>query len=307
MATVDIVLPVFLVIGCGWFLRVIGFLQDETAGTLTRLVFYVSAPALLLRGAAGAPVARSLQGPSLPLIIGLTVVFAFGVYACVLRRAPARRGVLAQGAHRSNMVFMGLPIVAYAYGDAVLGQAAVLIGIMVVVYNLLGILLLVLPHQSLSYRHPAVWRGTAAKILRNPLILSSGAGIVLSLLGLGLPLALDRALDLVGRTALPLALVAVGAGLDFGRLRAETGVTAVVAVLKLVVYPGLVWLGLRWLGFTGVELAVPVLILASPTAVVSYIMAREMDGDAQLAGAIVIGTTTLSALTFLGWLAVLGR
>ena len=63
------------------------------------------------------------------------------------------------------------------------------------------------------------------------------------------------------------------------------------------------YLGLHVLGYGGTQLSVPVLIMASPTAVVSYIMAQEMKGDGELAGSIVIGTTLFSLFTISGWLA----
>ena len=81
--------------------------------------------------------------------------------------------------------------------------------------------------------------------------------------------------------------------------------TVVIATGKLIIYPGLAWLGLRALGYEGLQLAAPVLILAAPTAVVSHVMVREMGGDTGLAGAIIVGTTAASLLTYLGWLAIL--
>ena len=137
------------------------------------------------------------------------------------------------------------------------------------------------------------------------MILGCAAGILCSALEVVFPASLDRALALVGRIALPLALIAVGAGLDFGKLRAELAAASLVALLKLGAYPGLAYLGLRAIGLAGADLEVPVLIMASPTAVVSYIMAREMQGDEQLAGAIVMGTTTYSLLTVSVWLYLL--
>ncbi len=113
-------------------------------------------------------------------------------------------------------------------------------------------------------------------------------------------------LDLVGRTALPLALISVGAALDLRRLKSELGITALVTVLKLGVYPVLVWLGLRALGLEGLALKVPVMIAATPTAVVSYVMAKEMDGDEQLAAALIIGTTLAALPTTVAWLLILG-
>jgi predicted permease len=302
MAILNIVLPVFLVIGLGYGLRRGGFLGGEAVSPLSRLVFHVAAPILLFRSAARTPLGRSAQPEVLLLVAGISVATALLGYVLLGRSEPARRGVLAQGTHRSNMVFFGLPVVANAYGEEALGLAAVLVGFMVMLYNLLAVLLLTLPHRERSARSAAVWGRTALAILRNPLIVGSGLGILASATGVVLPVALDQALDLVGRIALPLALIALGAGLDLGHLRAEMRPALLVGVVKLAIYPGLVLAGLRALGLTGQELAVPVLVMASPTAVVSYIMAREMHGDERLAGAIVIGTTLAALPATVGWL-----
>lgn len=302
MEIVNIILPVFLVIGLGYLLRTCGFVDAVTNTALTRLVFYVAAPVLLFQGTAHTPLGRSVNLPMLIVIAAVTVLVGFAVYVAVARIAPARRGVFAQGAHRSNMVFVGLPIITNAFGDAVLGPAAVLIGFMVVWYNLLAVLFLTLPHHRLSARDPKVWSGFAAKMIGNPLIIGCVAGIAASAAGIAVPSALSRGLDLVGRTALPLALISVGAGLEFGKLRAEIAGSIVTSIIKLMVYPALVYAGLSLIGAGGMERQVPVLLMASPTAVVSYIMAKEMNGDERLAGAIVIASTIGSLVTISAWL-----
>ena len=302
METINIILPVFLIIGLGYVLRVIKFIGDDANTALSRLVFYVAAPALLFHSTSQTPLHRSVNIQALLLIAVVTAVVGFTVYIAGARSSPQRRGVLAQGSHRSNMVFVGLPIIANAYGDSVLVPAAVLIGFMVVWYNLLAVLFLTLPHRRTSARAPSVWISSVVKMIMNPLIIGCVGGLVVSASGMRVPVTLARALDLVGRTALPLALISVGAGLEFGKLRAEIVGSALVSVMKLVVYPALVYFGLVMLKFEGVDLEVPVLLMATPTAVVSYIMAKEMNGDEKLAGAIIIGSTTASILTMSAWL-----
>ena len=301
----DIVGPVFLVIGIGYVLRGLRFITPEVNGYLSRLVFYVAAPALLLRSVAQTPLGEAVAASSLITVAAVTVFTAFGVYLAAGRLVPARRGVVAQGSHRANMVFIGLPVIINAYGDSALGLAAILIAAMVVLYNFLAVVVLLLPHRAAGGANggPLASLGsTALEVLRNPLILGSGTGLIISGFGWELPVAADRTLELVGRIAMPLALLSVGVGIDLRRLRREWGLTGVVCVLKLVIYPALAWGGLALLGCEGAELAVPVLIVASPTAVVSYVMAQEMKGDEQLAGAIVIGTTLASLFTISGWL-----
>ncbi len=305
MELLSIVLPIFLVIAVGRVLRLCGLVPPAVDAAFSRLVFNVSAPALLLRSAARTSLADAAYPRLLAVLIAVTVVLALAVYAAARRLPPARRGVFAQGAHRSNMVFVGLPIVVNAYGEPGLAAGAVVIGAMVVVYNLLAVLLLALPHRTRSARSPGLWVDAALRSLRNPLILGCGIGMLWSATGLGMPVVVDRTLELVGRIALPLALLSVGAGLDLRELRAEMVPTLLASGLKLVVYPVGIWLGLRAIGLGGLALAVPVLLLASPTAVTSYVMAREMQGDERLAGAIVVGTTLVSLATYVGWLALL--
>lgn len=302
MEIVNIVLPVFLLIGLGYLLRAVRFLDDETSAAIVRFVFYVSAPALLFHSTIQTPLSESLNPAALGVLVAVSVLVAFGTYAAAWRSDPRRRGVLAQGAHRSNMVFVGLPIVANAYGNDVLGRVAVPVAVMVIVYNFLAVLVLSLPRRNTSARDPRVWKSTLGKMIYNPLIIGCSLGMLGSLVGLKLPMAVGDTLGLLGRVALPLALISVGAGLDLSKLRADLAAAAVMSFLKLIVYPALIFIGLRLVGQDDVMSRAIVMITATPTAVVSYIMAREMNGDQQLAGAIVIGSTLMSLVTMLGWL-----
>ncbi|MFO7608769.1 MAG: AEC family transporter [Candidatus Krumholzibacteriia bacterium] len=306
MTILNIVLPVFLVIGLGWGLRRGGFLPAADNAVLTRLVYWVAAPALLLRSAAVTPLRESVNAWGLAVMGAVTVVMAIVVYLAAFRARPSRRGVIAQGAVRSNQVFLGLPLVYNAWGEEAVGLVAVMVGLMVIVYNVMSVPLLTLPHrQRGSHPFAGAWDGTR-RVLTNPLAMGSLAGIAVSAAGLALPRALDVSLDLVGRTALPLALISVGAALDLHRLRDELPVAGAVVVLKLGVYPALVWLGLSWLGVTGLALKAVVLIAATPTAVVSYVMSKEMGGDEQLAAGLIIGTTLAALPSTIIWLLVLG-
>ncbi len=306
MTVLNIVLPVFLVIGLGWGLRRGRFLPAEGNAVLTRLVYYVAAPALLFRSAAVTPLGESVHPGAFAVMTTVTVGTAVLVYAAAFRSRPSRRGVIAQGAFRSNQVFLGLPLVYNAWGAEAVGQVAVLVGLMVIVYNLLSVPVLTFPHRRRGGDRRTEWLDFARRMATNPLALGTLGGIAWSAGGLPLPKVLDDALDLLGRTALPLALISVGAALSLRRLRCELPATAAVSVLKLGVYPALVWLGLSWLGMGGLALKAVVLIAATPTAVVSYVMAVEMDGDEQLAGALIIGTTLAALPATVVWLLILG-
>jgi predicted permease len=205
---------------------------------------------------------------------------------------------------RSNMVFVGLPVIDIAFGPDVLGPAAVLVGFMVPVYNFLAVLVLALPHHAENPGDRALWKKATLDVLRNPLILGSMSGVLFSALNLPIPTSIDRSLDLVARMALPAALLSVGASMDLGQVRTEILPTAVISFIKLVVYPAAIYVCLGLFDVTGLERQFVVLIYASPTAVVSVIMAQEMKGDEQLAASIVIGTTMASLFTLSAWIAL---
>lgn len=302
MNILSIVFPIFFVIGLGQVLRRAGFLDEKVGAAFSRFVFYVAAPALLARATASNSLDETLNLPVLGVVVVATVFLGAGTYLTCFQCSRERRGVIAQAVFRANQVFVGLPVVIYAYGEQSVNEVAVLLSLMVIVYNFLGVIVLVLPLQTVSVRSSTMLIPATVGVLKNPLIIACVAGILYSLTGLALPTVVDRTLTLVGRTAAPLALFAVGAGIDFRKLRADLRTVAFIALAKTVLYPALVYAGLSLVGVSGLDLKLPVMIMATPTAVVSFVMAREIGGDENLAGAAIVGSTLLSLLTITGWL-----
>jgi predicted permease len=299
----NIVSPVFIVIGVGYALGRMGLLSEETNSKFSWFVFYVSAPALLFLSAARTPVSEALNLNLLGSVYLVSVVMFAIVYLAGARLDPSRRGVICQGSFRSNMVFVGLPVITNAFGDEVLGPASVLIGLTVPLYNLLAVLALTMPHNQGADNAPA-WGGIFRSTALNPLILGSLAGILFSALHLGLPSPAERSIELLARIAMPLALVCVGASLDLRKLRVEIGPSLLVSLLKLIIYPAMAFAVLTLLGESGTGLKFTVLIMAAPTAIASHIMAVEMKGDPKLSASVVIGATIFSMFTITGWLAL---
>jgi hypothetical protein len=141
-------------------------------------------------------------------------------------------------------------------------------------------------------------------ILVNPIILSAIAGILFSLLGLPLPAVADRSLDILGNLALPMALLLIGATLSPERMRARTGPIIGAGALKLLVMPALGMGLFSWWGIPPAVYLPGLILLASPSATVIYVMAGEMGGDADLAVAAISATTLVSAGTLSFWLHV---
>ena len=125
--------------------------------------------------------------------------------------------------------------------------------------------------------------------------------------GLELPGVLNKALEGLCDAAIPLALLIVGASLPKAPLRGQIPLVGLSCVSKLVAFPLFIYIVLVWLGVPGQGLLVSVVLLGSPTAAISQIMAKEMKGDEALASAIVTATTFLSPFTLSVWISLLYR
>jgi hypothetical protein len=121
-----------------------------------------------------------------------------------------------------------------------------------------------------------------------------------ALMGWTLPAAVDKTFTALGEMALPLGLLGVGGSLVTVRLGGVWRKPLAGALVKTLVSPALGWVVGRALGLGGLELKVVMILMACPTAIVSYTMALEMKGDEALAS----GSIVLSVVTSLAALAV---
>jgi hypothetical protein len=140
------------------------------------------------------------------------------------------------------------------------------------------------------------------KVFGNPVVLSALAGIIFSVLEIPVPTLADRGLKIISDMSLPLALLIIGGSLSFGLIRSNLKLAMGAGILKLLILPAL---GLLLYGILRVPAAqfVPGLILlASPTATVTYVMASEMQGSTELATSAVTMNTLASCVTFIFWL-----
>ncbi|MCK4502665.1 MAG: AEC family transporter [Desulfuromonadales bacterium] len=295
--TVTIVLPIFLVIGLGTLLKRLKLFDDAFLQQTNRLVYIVFLPLLLFYKIGKADFSSYFNAP---LVIGSALVIASGFalswFYTGKRQYPAAiRGSFCQGSFRGNLAYIGLAICLNAYGEDGLTKAGILMGFLVPVLNLFAILALLLPHQRDEKNK---FSSLIIPTLLNPLIIASFLGIIWSYWSLPIPLIIDRSLNITTGLALPLALLAIGGGFSLERLRGDLKLAGAASTIKLVFLPLLALLFLMPLQVSGMDLGIGILIAGTPTATATYIMAQQMDGDAELAGSIVMLATLASAFSY---------
>ncbi|MGD8366505.1 MAG: AEC family transporter [Desulfobacterales bacterium] len=300
MSAAATIAPIFFVIALGWAARRRGFFPEPFIVAANRLVYYMAIPAMVFRSIAGA----SLQGdfdfrvPAVTLAVVLAAFFAAWGWAGVSGIQRRRRGTFLQCSVHGNLGYIALAVAYYALGQEGLARAGLIAGFVMILQNLLSVAALQVHGPDGGGRI-----GSAlAKIFANPVILSAGAGIAFSLTGLSIPRIIDRSLNIVGDLALPMALLIIGASLSFQRMRHRPMEVLSACLFKLAILPaaGLLVFDLLRLPLRD---GIPALILlAAPTATVSYVMSREMQGDPDFAGVVISASTLLSAGTYVLWL-----
>ena len=302
MIVVNILAPIFLLIGLGLFLRRQGFASEEFFRQLNRLIYWVALPALLFSKTASAlPQLNQAVGIITVVLAGMLVCIAVGyLLAWRLRLDQRATASFVQGAYRGNIAFVGLPVTLYAL--AAIGQgtpaveALVLLALapIIPVYNVAAVIVLAgaTPAENRRGRQQVV--AVLRSIATNPLIIACLAGLAVAYSGVVLPEALTRTLDLMGELALPGALLAMGASLRLRAIRAGGVVATAASLVKVLVAPLSGYLAARVVGLSGPPLLIAMLLLAMPTAVASYVMAQAMGADDTLASSIVMISTLLA-------------
>lgn len=291
-----IVLPVFIVVGLGYVLKKSSMADQDFLFQLNRIIYYIALPSLLFYKIATAEFSASFNGALvfallLTVFVGAVLSYGFGV----LRKYPDTvRGAFSQSAFRGNLAYVGLAIVFNAYGEAGLATAGIVLGFIVPVMNLISIVVLLLPHQDSQIKPGFLLK----QIVLNPLIVASFLGVIWSYFQLPIPLVIDKALHIVTGMALPLALISIGASFSVKKLKGDLSATFLATGFKLIIMPLLAAGILLLCGVYEQDLAVGVLFAGTPTATAAYIMAQQMDGDAELSGSIIMLSTLLSVVTY---------
>jgi predicted permease len=292
----DVVAPVFAIIGLGYGAARFRLVDEPAFKGLALFVFALAAPALLFSG--GTKPHEPAGGAALAVMFGCLIVYGLALLAGrrLLRMGLAEAALFALAAVFGNSVMLGIPIIVAAYGQAGVAPLLAILGVQTIV--LLG-LATVMVEVGLAAAAPwrRVLRTTVVGIARNPILLSVLAAMAWNALGLGVPTGVRRTLDLLGAASPPVALFCLGGSLYGLSVAAMWKETALIAGIKLMLLPAVV-LVLAWLlGLSPAERAVAVTMSALPTGANAFILARRYATGADRSGSAVVVTTALSIVT----------
>ena len=296
------VIPIFILISIGLLIRKMQLLTDTELNHVNRMVFRVFFAIMMFYNVYHADF-------TVPIHLSLLVFAGTGVLAmCALFTAiivaiePSnkRRGAMSQAIWRSNFVLLGIPIVANIFGDDQVVVPTVLISVVIPIYNVMSVIILEYFHGGDV--HPGK---LIIDVLTTPLISGAICGSIFLLLHIPVPTCILNPVSKLSSLATPIAIITLGGTLHFNAIGKNLRYLVPVLLARLVFIPPIAVFVAHALGFSQVETFIVLILFATPVAAASYPMARNLGGDGELSGQLVVLSTVLSVGTIFCWIVLL--
>ena len=305
LAALPVLLSVILVLALGQLLSRTILKEASFWQGISKLSYWVLFPALLFKTVSQSDfTGMQIDAVVIAMLIGLFGVLVISwIIGAQAKLSNADLSSVLQGAFRHNG-FMALAIIAGLYGEAGVEIGTLCIAILVPPSNVLSVCVLI----YLNKRNDKVNTGQllAKEIARNPLILAILAGVIAKYMPFPTPSVLLETTGLLGRGALPALLLAVGAGVQFtSSIKGALIPLGIALLAKTLIFPAIMVATAMSFGISGLTLQIIAIFGVMPTAVSSYALARELDGNASLMAEIISFQTLLSLPVMLIWLSLL--
>ena len=293
------IVPLFLIIAVGYTVKRLGWIGPEEVRRFNKVTFYTFMPVMLFYNIYTSDFSQAVRLPYALFVVGAALGMVAVSFAVTLlaEKMPERRGVMIQAAFRSNFVLLGLPIAAELLPDSNLGVTALMVAIVVPIYNMMSVVVL----EYFRGGKPRAGEVLLA-VVKNPLILGSVAGLLVQALHITLPEVLVSCAGKMNSAATPLILLLLGASFETREVARYKKELLVCVGLRLVVFPGAILTLAAALGLRDIEFVTVLAMTAAPTAVNSFNMAQQLGGDSQLAGSAVVVSTAASFFTLFVWI-----
>lgn len=305
----NVLLPIFILLFLGYLSVKISLINKEQISALSAFVIRISLPALLLVALASKDLHEIWYPSYFFVYAGVSFVLyllVFLVFYYVFKHKFSHSAVFAMGGAMSNTGFIGTAILTLLMGN----QATVYISLTLIVENVIIVtMVLALAEAGLQQQQniALLLRQTLLKLLKNPVILSVLLGLSLAFLQVKLPTQLHQALDLLGKTASPIALFVIGGGLVGLSIEKIDMESMFLVFAKMIMMPVAVFTGLSLLPNVSKEMLYAGTIIAAlpmPAAFAIFSQAYHLDDRKTLTPLMMstfLGFAIISALIALWW------
>jgi len=274
-------------------------LDEQTIATINKLAFNLFFPVLLFHNIYRTDISAVIRPRVLiTLFVVTTMLYIVSFFIIpLLEEDRAKQGSLIQGIYRGNFGLLGVPIGTSLLGADNLGLTGIIMAIFIPYYNILSVICF----EICGSVKPKPLE-LCKRFFGNPFVISASLAIAVLLSGIQFPSAVRVCITGISNMITPLALIFLGAAFRFNRVRGYSrqliiGVSGKLIFLPAIALPILINMGIR-----GADLVPALVLLAAPPSTVSYPMAVRMGGDGELAGQLVVFSSSLSIITMFLWI-----
>lgn len=296
----EVIFPIVIFIGLGYLFQRLHWATETTFRQMNRITFRVLIPTMLFYNVFASDLSNSFDG-NLLIFSVVFILLVFGIGWALARKLfpdPETSSVVAQGLYRSSFVLFGMQITTSIYGYGQTGMAAILIAVIIPIFNILAVILF-----ENAKANGNMGEETLKGIVTNPLIIALALGVVCNLVHLPIPDVGMKVIRTCAEMATPIALICLGGTFAFSNIKKYPKELLITISGRLVIVP-LIGVSIAIaLGVSGPNLITVMVMLASPQAPTGYTMAEEYGANAELSGLVVVLTSVLSIFTMFVWVA----
>lgn len=299
----NVIFPLFVLLFLGNISVKFNWIDKETLNTLNKFIFRLPLPLLLFLGIYNMDSINLGNSIKMILVVLVTLPLIAIIMSIILNKTELsnpQKGVLVQAWFRSNIMIFGVPVIQGMYGEKGLPLLSTLILFAVPLVNILAVIVL----EGYRGNNISIF-SLLLSVIKNPLVDAALLGFIFYLFKIEIPELILSPISSLSKTATPLAFIILGGTIEFESVKKNIKLILFGSIGKLIVSPLIIILISIALGLRGMYLGCIIASMASPVAVSSFTMAKEMEGDADLAAQIVIISTVLSLISIFFWLFVL--
>lgn len=306
-ALLDVILPVFLVIGAGYLAAWRGYFSDSVVEGLMKFTQGFAIPCLLFGAIARLDLGAEVNPPLLISFYAAAITcFLLGLSCAhfVFGRTWQDSVSVGFACLFSNSLLLGLPITERAFGPEALAGNFAIVAFHAPVMYLIGVTVMEVVRGA-GQTAAATAKKVISSMFHNALIVGIGLGLLVNLTGVPLPQVAFDAVDLIARAALPVALFGLGGVLVQYRPEGDLKVIAMVCGISLLIHPSLAWGLGTWLELDRDGFRSVILTAAMAPGINAYIFANMYGAAKRVAASAVLLSTALSILSVWFWLLLL--
>ena len=294
----NVIMPVFMIVFLGIILKRKRMIDEHFVTVSSSLVFNITIPALIFINIAEANFSQAFQGKMILFaMVSVLLSFLLLYYLTFWIKDSKSRGSYIQNSFRSNFAILGFAILYNLFGQSVIAPASILLSFVMLLFNILSIFALIRFRENRSrvdVKHILI------EILKNPLVISAFLAIPFSLYSIKLPQFLEQSINYLASLTMPLALIGIGGAMSFRSMKKDMFLIVSSTLIKIVFLPLIFTFLAVIMGIRGQNLGILFVLFASPTAIVSFIMAKAMDSNSVLAANVILLSTLASVFTLGG-------